>query len=175
MKKNNREAHVNRVASLLAIERDSERVAQYCKTQLGANDAQAKKLIQEARARLALAADVDVREELGRRKEQLEDVRERAREAGDLRVELAAIQELAKLCDLYKTSNVLDAASEAEGAAVVLARKHLEGIGVAPDGLPIEELARLVAGAFLDYEGSAVRESKGTSKRGKRASQSRGA
>lgn len=141
---------VRRVASFLAIERDPEAVVAFCQKTFSVSATAAEALIKDARAELALAADVDVREELGRRKEQLEDVRERARDAGDLRVELAAIQELAKLCSLYQTTTVIDAASDAESAVASLARKHLEALEVAPKGLPLEELARLVAARFYE-------------------------
>lgn len=145
-----KDAQVRRVAAVLAVERDVDRVEAYCRDALGVAKTKVAPLIAEARAVLAMAADVDVREELGRRKEQLEDVRERARNAGDLRVELAAIQELAKLCDLYKTTAVVDAESEAEGAVAQLARSHLEALKLAPNGLPLEELARLVAARYIE-------------------------
>lgn len=147
-KKSAQLARVRRVASFLAIERDPDAVVNFCKTTFGVSSQSAEALIKDARAELALAADIDVREELGRRKEQLEDVRERARDAGDLRVELAAIQELSKLSGVYQSSTVIDAASDAESAVASLARRHLEALGVAPKGLPLEELARLVAARF---------------------------
>lgn len=147
-------ARVRRVASFIAIERDPEAVVSFCRNTFGVSAQAAEALIRDAKAELALAADVDVREELGRRKEQLEDVRERAREAGDLRVELAAIQELAKLCGVYQSTTVIDTASDAESAVASLARRHLEALGVAPKGLPLEELARLVAANFYG-EGAA--------------------
>ena len=140
---------VRRVASYLALERDHEKVAAFCAHSFGSSPAECKRLINDARASLALAADVDVREEVGKRKEQLEDLQARAREAGDLRVELSAIQELAKLLDLYQQSQAVDAENSAEGIAASIARKHLEGLGVTPAGLPLEELARLVAAAYM--------------------------
>lgn len=140
-----KQVKARRVASYLALERDVERVAEWCRETFGSSDREARELIRAAREELASAADVDQREELGRRREQLEDLRKRAKEGQDLRVELAAIQELSKLLDLYKTSTMIDASAEVESAAVSLARRHLEGLAVAPTGLPIEELARVVA------------------------------
>lgn len=74
------------------------------------------------------------------RKEQLEDIQARAKNDGDLRAELAAIQELNKLCGLYS-----EPVENGESAAVEIARLHLEGTGVVEKGLPIEELARRIA------------------------------
>lgn len=141
-----------RVASFMALERDSERVAEYCRDNFGTTQRQTDDLIKEARAELALAAEIDAREEIGKRREQLEDLLERARDAGDMRVELAAIQELSKLLDLYKTTNYADAALEIESSAAALARAHLEALGITKKGLPIEELARLIANEYVKTE-----------------------
>lgn len=145
-----REAKVRRVAAYLALERDADRVESYCAASFGSSPPEARRLIKEARALLALAADVDVREEIGAKKKQLEDLQQRAKEAGDLRVELSAIQELAKLLDLYASATPIDPENGSESVETTLARKHLEGLGVAPIGLPIEELARLVVAAYLE-------------------------
>jgi len=133
--------NVRRVASFLALERDRERVVDFCVSSFGCSSDSADALIKAARQELALAADVDFRVELGKRREQLEDLRERARRADDLRVELATIQELNKLANLYQSERV--ELPDDPGAA--LARQHLEALGVAPNNLPLEELARLVA------------------------------
>ena len=74
------------------------------------------------------------------RKEQLEDLQQRANEAGDLRAELDAIKEINKLCGLYQEP--VDNGESTEGA---LARAHLEGTGLVEKGLPLEELARRIA------------------------------
>ena len=80
------------------------------------------------------------RDEFQLRKSQLEDIQARAHDVGDLRVELAAIQELNKLCGLYS-----EPVENGESAAVEIARLHLEGTGVVEKGLPFEELARRIA------------------------------
>lgn len=74
------------------------------------------------------------------RKNQLEDIQARAHDDGDLRAELAAIQELNKLCGLYS-----EPVENGESASAEIARLHLEGTGVVEKGLPLEELARRVA------------------------------
>ncbi len=156
MKKKN-ESQIRRVAAMLAVDRDADRVVEFCRDQFGATQSGAKALIKDARALLALAADVDVREELGKRKEQLEDLLERAREMGDLRVELSTIQELSKLCDLYGTTSVSSAAADVESATVALARAHLEGLEITPKGLPIEELARQIASIVMNGQKQQLR------------------
>lgn len=140
---------VRQIASFLALERDCDAVRDYCVKALHVPQNSVDGAIKAARAELALAADVDVRAEIGLRKEQLEDLLQRARERDDLRIELATVQELSKLCGLYAgTSTVVD--DQTEPPAVYLARQHLEALGITPQGLPIEELARLVCVAAFD-------------------------
>ena len=74
------------------------------------------------------------------RKEQLEDLQQRANEAGDLRAELDAIKEINKLCGLYQ-----EPVDNGESAEAAIARRHLESLGLVEKGLPIEELARRLA------------------------------
>lgn len=74
------------------------------------------------------------------RKEQLEDLQQRANESGDLRAELDAIKEINKLCGLYA-----EPVDNGESAEAAIARRHLESLGIVEKGLPIEELARRVA------------------------------
>lgn len=74
------------------------------------------------------------------RKEQLEDLQQRANDAGDLRAELDAIKEINKLCGLYA-----EPVDNGESAEAAIARRHLESLGLVEKGLPIEELARRVA------------------------------
>lgn len=84
------------------------------------------------------------KDEFQLRKQQLEDIQARALEVGDLRAELDAVKELNKLCGLYS-----EPVENGESAAVEIARLHLEGTGVVPKGLPIEELARRVASVLM--------------------------
>lgn len=80
------------------------------------------------------------RDEFDVRKAQLEDIQTRAYEIGDLRAELAAIQEINKLCGLYAESFNAEKSHVDE-----IVRAHLEGTGVVEKGLPLEELARRIA------------------------------
>lgn len=77
------------------------------------------------------------------RRRELKDLIARARDVGDLRVELDALKELSKLEKIYERPVGVENAETAESAR--LAREHLEGLGIAPSGLPLEELARLAA------------------------------
>lgn len=95
----------------------------------------------------ATAEPVITREEFTLRKKQLEDLRRRANDADDLRAELSAIQELNKLCGLYRAHS-----DEPNDTAVELARQHLEGIGTVEKGLPLEELARRVAFQYMNAQ-----------------------
>lgn len=139
---------VRRVASFLALCRDGEEVERLTIEEFNVKKSEARALVKSARAFLALAADVDVRAELGLRKEQLEDLLARTRDAGELKIELDTIRELSKLARVYDAATVVNVAESAEAVNVALARGHLEALEVCPRGLPIEELARLVAEAF---------------------------
>ncbi len=143
--------YVRRVGALLATVRDEARVRAECRREFGVDGDALDRLIADAKADLATAADVDLRAEFATRRAQLEDVRERAKTSGDLQTELKAIQELAKICGLYKQATSSDAAAVAESASIAVVREHLEGIGATERDLPIEELARLVALKFLDF------------------------
>lgn len=142
--------YVRRAAGLLATLRDADAARAVCRREFGVDGTKLDALIADAKAELASAAEIDLRVEIGTAKKRLEDLRDRAKEAGDLRAELDAIKELNKLCDLYKQTSLADVASAAESATLALVREHLEGLDVAPKDLPIEELARFVAAAFLE-------------------------
>ena len=148
-KKTDVSVYARRVAGLLAATRDAKRVAAICRDEYGVDGAELERLLDLARSELALAADVDLRFEFGTRRAQLEDVRERAKTCADLRAELDAIKELNKLCGLYDQASRNDDALAAESTALELVREHLEGLELAPRGLPIEELARRVVAYCL--------------------------
>ena len=74
----------------------------------------------------------------------------RTRKAGDLAVELRTLQEISKLSNVYAAPTLFDADESAESPADALARQHLEGLGITPKNLPIEELARQVAAIWLN-------------------------
>lgn len=142
-------AFVPRVAAWLAMSRDAEATEKEIERQFGLSKVNAAKVVKLAKEHLALAADVDLRLELGKRREQLDDLLQRARNVGDLAVELRTLQEMSKLSNVYAAPTVFDTDDGAESPADALARRHLEGLGVAAKGLPIEELARQVAATWL--------------------------
>ena len=131
-----------KTAALLASTRDSEKVKEILLTEYGLNEKDVPAVIQEGRDALAIAADVDARMEFATRREQLEDLRIRAKDAGDLKTELDVMKEQSKLCDLYRASTVSDERSAAESSTVPFVEK----------GLPFEELARLVANKWIKDE-----------------------
>lgn len=143
---------VRRTAGLLATLRDVDAARAVCRRDFGVDGAELDALIADAKNELALAAEIDLRVEIGTAKKRLEDLRDRAKEVGDLRVELDAIKETNKLCDLYKQTSLADATSAAESATLALVRERLEGIVDAPEGLPVEELARLVEARVVELE-----------------------
>ena len=142
-------AFAPRVAAWLAMSRDAEATEKEVERQFGLSRLNAVKVVKLAKEHLALAADVDLRLELGKRREQLDDLLQRARNVGDLAVELRTLQEMSKLSNVYSAPTVFETSDSAESPADALARQHLEGLGLTPKGLPIEELARQVAATWL--------------------------
>ena len=57
---------------------------------------------------------------------------------------------ISKLSNVYAAPTLFDADESAESPADALARQHLEGLGITPKNLPIEELARQVAAIWLN-------------------------
>lgn len=143
-------AFAPRVAAWLAMTRDAEATEAEVQKQFGLSRVNAAKVVKLAKEHLALAADVDLRLELGKRREQLDDLLRRTRKAGDLAVELRTLQEISKLSNVYAAPTLFDADESAESPADALARQHLEGLGITPKNLPIEELARQVAAIWLN-------------------------
>lgn len=141
-----------KTAALLASTRDSEKVKEILLTEYGLKEKDVSSALQEGRDALAIAADVDARMEFATRREQLEDLRIRAKDAGDLKTELDVMKEQSKLCDLYRASSISDERSAAESSTVALAREHLERLPFIEKGLPFEELARLVANRWIKDE-----------------------
>ena len=138
-----------KTAALLASTRDSEKVKEILLIEYGLKEKDLPAALQEGRDALAIAADVDARMEFATRREQLEDLRVRAKDAGDLKTELDVMKEQSKLCDLYRASTASDEQSAAESSTVALAREHLEALPFVEKGLPFEELARLVANRWI--------------------------
>lgn len=142
-------AFVPRVAAWLAMSRDAEATEKEVERQFGLSKLNSVKVVKLAKEHLALAADVDLRLELGKRREQLDDLLQRARAVGDLNVELRTLQEMSKLSNVYSAPTVFETSDSAESPADALARSHLEGLNLTAKGLPIEELSRQIAAIVL--------------------------
>lgn len=164
-------AFVPRVAAWLAMSRDAEATEKEIERQFGLSKVNAVKVVKLAKEHLALAADVDLRLELGKRREQLDDLLQRARNVGDLAVELRTLQEMSKLSNVYSAPTVFETSDSAESPADALARQHLEGLGLTSKNLPIEELSRQIAAIVVSkLDGASkistnVTKGKGSSRR----------
>lgn len=131
------------------MSRDAEATEKEVERQFGLSKLNSVKVVKLAKEHLALAADVDLRLELGKRREQLDDLLQRARAVGDLNVELRTLQEMSKLSNVYSAPTVFETSDSAESPADALARSHLEGLNLTAKGLPIEELSRQIASIVL--------------------------
>ena len=105
----------------------------------------AASLVKEAQKRIALAADHDLKEELGRARIQLDELFDSALLNGDLKTALATRKELSKILHLYEGSAASALDTDLQTATEALVREHLEGLEVTEKGLPLEELARNIA------------------------------
>ena len=116
----------------------------------GMTEARATALVKEAQKRIALAADHDLREELGRARIQLEELYTASLAAGDVKTALATRKELSKILHLYEGSAASALDTDLQTATEALVREHLEGLAITEKGLPLEELARGVALYFIE-------------------------
>lgn len=160
MKKKQVRIDPRKTAALLASTRDSEKVKEILLNEYGLDDKDVPAALQDGKDALVAAAEVDSRVEFATRREQLEDLRNRAKDAGDLKTELEIMKEQSKLCDLYRASSTSDEQSAAESSAVALAREHLEALPFVEKGLPFEELARMVAARWINATDGIKSESK---------------
>lgn len=160
MKKKQVRIDPRKTAALLASTRDSEKVKEILLKEYGLDDKDVPAALQDGKDALAAAAEVDSRVEFAARREQLEDLRNRAKDAGELKTELEIMKEQSKLCDLYRASSISDEQSAAESSSVALAREHLEALPFVEKGLPFEELARLVAARWINATDGIKSESK---------------
>lgn len=110
----------------------------------------AASLVKEAQKRIALAADHDLKEELGRARIQLDELFDSALCSGDLKTALATRKELSKILHLYEGSAASALDTDLQTATEALVREHLEGLEITEKGLPLEELARGVALYFIE-------------------------
>ncbi|MBR2586307.1 MAG: hypothetical protein IKE64_12850 [Thermoguttaceae bacterium] len=118
----------------------------------GLTAAKAKAALREVRGYIAAAATIDAREELGRARLQLEALYEVCLQTGDTKTALATRKEMSKVMRLYDVENTEVIDDSVQTRRDNLIREHLEGLGIAPPGLPLEELARAVALAFVSGE-----------------------
>ena len=103
-------------------------------------------LVKEARDRLALAADVDRRHELGKAIQRLEGLFTQALEE-DAKTALAVQKELNRLMCLYEVTEPVKAADRGTESQQELARiaDHLLPLNLAPAEYPLSGHARIAA------------------------------
>jgi len=122
-------------------------------SKLGMNRRDAKKGVEKARKAIGFAATIDRDQETGSAILRCRDLYQRAIQNSDYKTALAAQKELNNIMGLYhrgdpiKLSDDEHLAAEASEAISQLqkVRSHLEPLGLAPDGYPIVEIARIAA------------------------------
>ena len=80
---------------------------------------------------------------------ELDSLYQQAQVDGDIKAALAVRKELHKLHGLYQAPDRTDE-PDGESEALAVIRGHLEPLGLAPEGTPVEELARLAALRILN-------------------------
>lgn len=117
--------------------------------------------ITAARRRLTLAAEYNRDEQLGTAITRMNDIYGRAIRAADIKTALTAQREINKLMDLYREAVGSSGASDAEDNAIdevrnelVAIRDHLLPLGLAAEGYPLREHARIAADLIRDHRNS---------------------
>lgn len=149
------DAGISIAAMLLVTLRDEEAVYTRLE-QEGYKRQKADKLVEAARQRIVLAADVDRRRELGVLIERLRWLYEEAADAvknadrpadktAAIRVAKEITVQLGEVLDLQNHLNVGLVEENVKSQVEEFVRGHLEGLRICEEGLPLEELARRVA------------------------------
>ena len=136
---------VNQAVVLLVNGKSPDGVAD--SLQPSATSAEAKKIVQLARERIAQAADTNRVEESGRAKMRLVDLYQQSEKVGMPQVALQAVKERNKLLDLYpRDADADDPGHQGElaGALAGIA-DHLKPLGLLPEDMPLVEHARVAA------------------------------
>jgi hypothetical protein len=138
---------VDRAALLILQGADQGRVL--AELEKHATPRQAKKAIDEAGARIAVAANFDKAQQVGVSIRRLNDLFSISVESGEVKTALAAQKELNKIMDLYAGAKIESGKPAADNSdaerelATVVA--HLAPMDIAKEGTPAGELARIAA------------------------------
>lgn len=149
---------LNALVLLLIGGQSVEAVGEYCRRQ-GMNAAEAQSAVAEAQKRIAIAAQFDRTEELGKAVKRLEDLYAKATVARDLRTALQVTREINRLLSLYpeKTGGDAPAAGGDPDTArrLALIESYVLPLGLCGEQYPIEEHVR-VACEIVRASGSRV-------------------
>ena len=121
---------------------------------LGLSESRAKRLLKRAQTAITRAADFSRDEEIGVAYHRINDLYSRSVKAQDVKTALAAQRELNRLMALYEqpteeTTHEIDETSKTE---LELIAQHLLPLGIAPDGYPLHEVARIAADRLRQQE-----------------------
>ena len=123
-------------------------VRKACRDTLNIPDEDIETIIAEARRRLTLAADFHRDEELGKAITRYDNIYSDSCKIKDFKTAKAAEDSRVKLLGLAKhtTKDTTETTADTgESETLTEIRNHLEPLGLAADGTPIAELARLAA------------------------------
>lgn len=132
--------------------RDHEAIEATCRDKLGLNEEQTEIAIREASGRIAEAAIWNRDIEIGKALVRSNDIYERAMRVQDNKTALAADIHRCKLLGLFERLEKKDETEIEESDRFDAIRKHLEPLGLAPEGAPVEELVRLAVIKIAEFE-----------------------
>jgi hypothetical protein len=116
---------------------------------------EAETVLKEAKQKITTASTVSAREELGLSLTCLKDLYKQAVKNKDLKTALSIIKEKNRILNLYDSDDLELISESAKTRTEELVRQHLEpllvGLNLGKEGLPLEEVARLIASYILNY------------------------
>jgi hypothetical protein len=139
-----------RLVLVLIAGASDDQALELATTRLELKPAAAAAALDAAKQAIVAAAEVDRRRELALAKLRLEELIAKAKEAGELKTQLAGIRELSKLLALYDAAGV-EALAEKEGEQTDAERElaavagHLLPLELAKPSYPVAEHARIAA------------------------------
>ena len=133
----------HKVIVLLVTSRDSELVQKVCVEKLGFSETDAKKAIERAKQEIAMAAEFDRREQIGKAIVRLEDIYEKSMRVQEQKTALASQKELSKLLGLYPTAEEIEETSGDENDELTAVRQYLLPLDLGSESTPTVELVRL--------------------------------
>lgn len=138
----------DRVLLLLVNGMSADQAEAWCLTQVEEPE-DARRVVQDARKRITVAAEYTKDEQLGLAVKRLEDLYAKSIAGQDTKTALQAQRELNRLLSLYADSRRSEAGDQGEAAVlrrqIDLIAAHLLPLKLADESYPVEEHARLAA------------------------------